>query len=320
MNSCPPLNSIRFFLEVARCGTLTGAAGALGRTHGAVGKQIRALERWLKVDLFAREHGRLILTDQGRSYMESAAQAFSILERANSSLRPPRSQNTIRIKCTPAFAKRWLISRMAVFIRDNPAIDIHLTANDAHGVIESNDYDILIIDHPPETGLLNVEPFMSGCILPVCCPRERAGYSSRSLPLIATSDQIANWPLWFEMARDEAPPVAAGMIRIDDLDAALSAARMGVGLVVARGHLVVDDIASGDLVAASKTAIQFDTSYWLIRPPSSRRWREEEAFARFLRQEAQITSERLKKHLSLHVNLRYVGRLPVSGAINGSAR
>src|ERR1700683_1031607 len=127
-NSFQPLNSIRVFLEVARGGTLTGAAESVGRTHGAVGKQIRALERWLKVDLFRKEHGRLFLTDRGRIYMESATQAFLILERANASIRSPRNENAMRIKCSPLFAKRWLISRVAMFVRDNPAIDIHLTA------------------------------------------------------------------------------------------------------------------------------------------------------------------------------------------------
>jgi LysR family glycine cleavage system transcriptional activator len=154
--------------------------------------------RWLKVDLFRKEHGRLVLTDQGRTYMESATQPFLILEIANASIRSPRNENTMRIKCSPLFAKRWLISRVAMFVRDNPAIDIHLTADGTNGSTEDIDYDIQILDHPPESELPNVEPFMSDCILPVCHPRENDdGSSPRALPLIDDLLRLLELPAFY---------------------------------------------------------------------------------------------------------------------------
>src|SRR5258708_4472865 len=50
----PPLNAIKAFEAAARHGSFTRAAVELCVTHGAVSRQIRALEEWLGVQLLVR--------------------------------------------------------------------------------------------------------------------------------------------------------------------------------------------------------------------------------------------------------------------------
>jgi LysR family transcriptional regulator, glycine cleavage system transcriptional activator len=50
----PPLNAIKAFEGAARLGSFTRAAEELNVTHGAVSRQIRLLEDWLRAPLFLR--------------------------------------------------------------------------------------------------------------------------------------------------------------------------------------------------------------------------------------------------------------------------
>ena len=48
-------DNLRFFLELARTGTLAGAARRLGVEHTTVSRRIQALEKQMGATLFARE-------------------------------------------------------------------------------------------------------------------------------------------------------------------------------------------------------------------------------------------------------------------------
>ena len=50
-------DNLRFFLELARTGTLAGAARRLGVEHTTVSRRIQALEKQMGATLFAREAG-----------------------------------------------------------------------------------------------------------------------------------------------------------------------------------------------------------------------------------------------------------------------
>ena len=60
MRRLPPLNALRVFEVAARTGSYAAAGAELGLTHGAVSRQIAALESWLGQRLFVRT-GRRIL-------------------------------------------------------------------------------------------------------------------------------------------------------------------------------------------------------------------------------------------------------------------
>src|SRR6478735_8960040 len=58
-------DDLRFFLVVARQGTLSAAARELKVTQPTVGRRIAALERRLGARLFARSSSRFVLTASG---------------------------------------------------------------------------------------------------------------------------------------------------------------------------------------------------------------------------------------------------------------
>ena len=70
----PPLNALRAFEAAARLQSVSLAAEQLHVTHGAVSRQIRALEEHLGVPLFVKEGRGLKLTDAGLRLQLSASE------------------------------------------------------------------------------------------------------------------------------------------------------------------------------------------------------------------------------------------------------
>src|SRR2546423_3650990 len=75
----PPLNAIKAFEAAARLGSFTRAAEELNVTHGAVSRQIRALEDWLGARLFVRTSRNAVPTRAGTDLLAEAGPALDRL-------------------------------------------------------------------------------------------------------------------------------------------------------------------------------------------------------------------------------------------------
>jgi DNA-binding transcriptional LysR family regulator len=77
---------LRVLREVARCGSLSGAAASLNYTPSAVSQQIAALEREVGVGLVARSARGTILTDAGRTLVRHADEILGRMTAAQEEL------------------------------------------------------------------------------------------------------------------------------------------------------------------------------------------------------------------------------------------
>jgi DNA-binding transcriptional LysR family regulator len=82
MQRLPPLNALKAFDAAARHLGLTPAAAELHVTHGAVSRQVAALEEHLQVALFVRGTRGLRLTAEGARLARAVAGAFDMLRSA----------------------------------------------------------------------------------------------------------------------------------------------------------------------------------------------------------------------------------------------
>jgi hypothetical protein len=87
MRRLPPLNALRVFEVAARTASYPEAGAELGLTHGAVSRQITAVERWLGQRLFVRTGRRMIATTAARAFAAEIS-----LDRAG--LRPSAADKT----------------------------------------------------------------------------------------------------------------------------------------------------------------------------------------------------------------------------------
>ena len=90
------LRDLRYFVAVAQQLHFTRAAETLYVSQPALSKQIRALERQLRVTLFERDHGTVRLTRAGTELLPHAERMVASWESAKSALSKASDCATIR--------------------------------------------------------------------------------------------------------------------------------------------------------------------------------------------------------------------------------
>lgn len=124
MRQLPPLNALPAFEATARLGSVSAAAQELGRTHGAISKQLQALSEALGVELFKRAGTGLRLTAQGEALSAEVAKALDILAEATEQTRHDPGQPILTLGISATFASRWLMPRLPRFAARHPAVEI----------------------------------------------------------------------------------------------------------------------------------------------------------------------------------------------------
>lgn len=122
----PPLNALRFFEAAARHGSFVGAADELHVTHGAVSRQIRALEDRLGQALFERRNRAVFLTPAGLTLLQTCDQAFAVLAKGLQAIAQTAEEQPLVLSCEPTIAIQWLIPRLPLWQAQHPGWQIHL--------------------------------------------------------------------------------------------------------------------------------------------------------------------------------------------------
>lgn len=119
-------DNARFFLAVARTGTLRGAAAQLLVDQATVGRRIAALEDALAARLFLRTPTMYVLTPAGEALVapaEAMEQAALQIERRVAGL-DDQLCGTIRVATTDSLGKRFVIPAIAKLRARHSGIDI----------------------------------------------------------------------------------------------------------------------------------------------------------------------------------------------------
>src|SRR5260221_3567811 len=111
----PSLNALRAFEAAARHASFTRAAHELGVTHGAVSRQVQALEGWLGQNLFRRFNRRIVLTEAGDAYRAEIGQSLDHIAAATARLTRDGMRRVLHVNALPTFTIRWLIPRLSGF-------------------------------------------------------------------------------------------------------------------------------------------------------------------------------------------------------------
>lgn len=128
-------------LEIARCGSLVGAASTLGLNHSTVSRRMSALEAELRGAVIVRRVDGCELTGLGRDLLESCEQIEATLanvrDLANTASHERELTGLVRIATTEAFGAHFIAPLMADLHRINSELLIELvtqTRLGAYGV------------------------------------------------------------------------------------------------------------------------------------------------------------------------------------------
>src|SRR5262245_12351297 len=118
---------VRYFVALARHGTLSATARALRVNHATVARRIASLETLFGRALFNRRAKGYVLTAEGQAVLEAASAmdeaALSVLRRLDART---ELSGVVRLAAGRVLAERFLIDRLRAFHERYPAIDLEV--------------------------------------------------------------------------------------------------------------------------------------------------------------------------------------------------
>jgi DNA-binding transcriptional LysR family regulator len=153
----PHWDELRTFVEVARDGSLSGAARRLGLTQPTVGRHIDALEAALGVALFARSPRGLAPTPAAlalQPHVEAMAAAAAALTRVASG-EAAADTGVVRLTASEVIGCEVLPPILAAFHAEHPGIAIEIVLTNRNEDLARRDADIAVrMVRPTQSGLL----------------------------------------------------------------------------------------------------------------------------------------------------------------------
>jgi LysR family glycine cleavage system transcriptional activator len=252
MSRLPPLQTLRAFEATGRRLSMTLAAEELHLTHGAVSRQIKALEDHLGTPLFRRLTRRIELTEAGASFFGAVSLMLSELARETEKVRRRSVDNRLVVSSGVSFASKWLTPRLHRLMARYPEFDVHLEVSDARVDFTADHVDVALRYGDGIYPTASAERIMSETVSPVCAPEYRDRVGGLNAPgdlagcrLIHEIGMTTTWERWFAMMGLTYPGTRGPGFSHGSM--AIEAAIRGEGVTLGRSVLVAEDLATGRL-------------------------------------------------------------------------
>ncbi|MCC8166821.1 MAG: LysR family transcriptional regulator [Planctomycetes bacterium] len=136
---------LRYFLAVAREGSVTGAANFLHLTQPTLSRQIKELEEHLGTKLFVRRSHNVVLTAEGMRFRQRAEEILDMVERTEAEFTFPEGtvSGEIHIGGGETRAMRIIAAILHGIRKDYPGVCFQLHSGNAEDVIERVDKGLL---------------------------------------------------------------------------------------------------------------------------------------------------------------------------------
>ena len=247
----PSLNALRAFEAVARLRSMTLVVQELCVTHGAISRQVKALEDTLGLTLLVRSAQSSDPTPEGRRLAEGLTTAFNLIDASIEQLKP----EPLTLSCSATIMMNWLIPRIAGFHRRYPQTELKFNMNYDQIDFVRDKISVAIRANtiePPKDAVTRT--LIDEWIGPVCSP-EYAQSIGLATPadlarakLLSTRTRPEAWTDWYH-ATNLAPIAGASADAYDHFYLLIQAAVCGLGVALVPQLLVMNDLMSGKLVA-----------------------------------------------------------------------
>lgn len=225
-------DDLRFFLAVARRGSIRGAAITLGVNHSTVSRRIDAFEKKLDVRLFERFPSGYFLTQAGEEILQSAERIEGEVAAVDRQVagRDTRLSGLLRVTLHDSLAQMLLMPDLAAFCQLFPEIELELVISHSMADLARREADIAIrITKDPPDNLVGRRILKFATAIYASddyLAQHDAAADSRYLTWIGWSDLVPD-PQW---VRESPYPQAPARNHISNPLAQLAAAKAGMGL------------------------------------------------------------------------------------------
>ena len=282
-------DNLRYFLELARSGTLAAAARRAGVEHTTVARRIQALEKQMGAALFAREAGGHRLTEAGRQLLpavEAMETAVLGVERAAPAQAGAGPSGLVRVGATEGFGTLILAPHLARLTQKHPHLSIDLLALPRMLHLSRREADIVISLERPTRGSVIVSK-LADYTLHLYGQRE---YLVRR-PLVTQREDLRHHAfisyvddLLFTKELqflDQLYPPERFAFRSTSITAQYEAVRAGAGLAVLPAFLADRDPVLARVLPAEA---RFTRTFWMSMPAESKHLARMQAVWAFLKE------------------------------------
>jgi DNA-binding transcriptional LysR family regulator len=235
------LSAMATFVRVVEAGSLSAAARSLPSSLTSVSRQVSALEEQFGTQLLARTTRRLALTDDGRVLYDRAKSILGELKEVELALSSGRRQPSGRLRISaPTLIGRLLIAPLlAEFLRRHPSVSVDLLLLDRTvDMIEEDIHLSLRVGHLPDSQLVArklADVQMIVCAAPAYLkrfgiPQSPVDLGHHACLIFSDTPGVGEWR-FKQNAKAECKIRIAGRLWINSLDALISAAKDGAGIV-----------------------------------------------------------------------------------------
>ncbi|TPV94078.1 MAG: LysR family transcriptional regulator [Myxococcales bacterium FL481] len=139
-------NDVRFFLALARSGSVRAAGAVAGVSHSTVARRIEALEVRLSTRLFDRTRDGYALTDAGRDTLPQAERIereMAALERVLVG-QDDRLAGRVRVTCCDEFVSAMMIGELARLCEQHADLELAITADSRAFDLSKREADLAV--------------------------------------------------------------------------------------------------------------------------------------------------------------------------------
>ncbi|MGV3494267.1 MAG: LysR family transcriptional regulator [Ramlibacter sp.] len=253
------LQQLAAFAETARHGSFAAAARESGSAPSTLAKAVARLEGALGVKLFHRTTRQVSLTPDGERLFLRCQRLLAEVEELQAEASGVREapSGTLRIDVPIVLGRRMILPLLARMSRQHPALALDVRLHDAYVDLVKEGIDAAVRVGPLRDSSLVARRFGTQAMALVASP---AYLQARGTP--KRLDQLAaHDALLFRMPstgkdrpwqfRQRGKPVElhpASRVRLNDGEALVEAAKLGLGLAQLPDYFVADEIARGELV------------------------------------------------------------------------
>lgn len=275
-------DDVRYFLAVARGGSVRAAAGRLGVNHSTVLRRVAHLEEILGAQMFEKLPSGYRLTEAGEEVLELADQMEASSHQLETRVlgRDQSVRGLLRVTLAPSLATHMLMPDLADFARTNPDIEIEIQSSGELANLTNREADVAVrVVYDRNTLPLNLHALKGPDV-----------YGGVYMPL----DYLAAWrteapdPIrWIVIAGNGVPNWASkGEVRttgipfvVTDPEAQISAVRQGIGITTL--PCFVGD-ADPLLVRVPGTDLHMYGTLWVLTQGETRKTKRVRLFTEFV--------------------------------------
>jgi DNA-binding transcriptional LysR family regulator len=248
------LHQLRIFERVARDLNITGASAALHLSQPTASLQLKLLQEECGVKFLSRSSHGMVLTREGRAFLEAIApilRQLEIVEAGFNANQKARQTKSLLVGGSPSMSVSLLPQSLMAFQKMHPEFKFVLETNDSrrleHRVLDMR-LDIAVVTNPSYSPMIVYEPYRR---------HKLVAFAPPSCPLVGRVVKIV------ELAESPLVCLTAGSIYLTELaklgvqlnpavqcaaaDAVKASVYKGMGVGILHRECIENDIAAGTL-------------------------------------------------------------------------